>query len=143
MADGLGTIPSTITAPTIQESSGSPELGSSELRKIAQDVLHAAQYTLAAVAANPAYQVQPNSLEASFKEALTRLDAGKRAGIQATAKALVEAPEHMRTATFGRYGKHRSTDLLNMGFARAHEMLPPLALDHQQLRIQMSTGVVL
>lgn len=140
------TIPSVrpITIPglqlsTIEDTAGADAPDNSELRKIAEDVLDAAKYTLAAVAANPDQNVRSDSLEAAFKGAISRLDATKRARMQQQAKTLVEAPEDVRTTHFGRYGKFGSSDLLGLGFARADEALPPLALDKKLLGIKEPT----
>jgi hypothetical protein len=128
--------------PTIEESFGTPDIENSELRKIAQDVLDAARYALASVAANLEQPVRPDSLESAFKEGINKLDAGKRASIQATAKELANASEGVRTATFGRYGKFESKDFLGMGFARADEALPELTLDKKLLGIKTPTITV-
>lgn len=127
------TLPIERLRPLALDESGAVEPENSEIRKIANDILQAAQYSFASVAANPDQAVRPGSLEATFKEALSRVDATRRENIQTRAVQLVKAPQAVRETIFGRYGQIGSGEFIGIGFDRAHEGLAPLQIDRKLL----------
>lgn len=106
----------------------------SEIRKIAEDVLGAAQMSLIAIAANPNESVRPRSLEESFKQALNRMPQKKREGYVGKARLLAELPVETRKIIFGRAGDRDIKSHLGVGgFARFDEGIAPLAIDRKLL----------
>ena len=122
--------------PTATDESGAPPPDNSEIRKITEDVLGAAQMSLAAVAANPDRAVRTGSLEDTFKQAFKLMPEKKRQGYVAKAKALVEAPAATRKMMFGRAGERDFESHLAVGgFDRFDEGLAPLVIDKKLLGI--------
>lgn len=128
----------TVVKPVPEDTYGAPAPDNSEIRKIAEDVLGALKYSFAAVAANQATAVRPNSVEADFKSALERLPAQKREQAQRTATELVSASSPARIALFGRAGERSAEEHIGAvgGFARFDEGLAPLVLDRKLLGLR-------
>lgn len=123
--------------PVITEASGVSPPENSELRKVAEDVLQSAMYTFAAVAADPATSVQPNSLASTFRNYLQEMKDDRRTKFQTRAQELVKMPEAGRQAVFGRYGAMDAEDMLAKGFENAETGLPALELDRKLLGVSM------
>lgn len=122
-----------VTRPVITEESSVSPPENSELRKVAEDVLQAAEYTFAAVAANPEADVQPGSLASAFRDVLNGMNEERRAKFQAQAQEMVQMNEVARKAVFGRYGAMDAESLLTKGFENADQGLPALELDRKLL----------
>jgi hypothetical protein len=129
-------LPIELARPTVTDGAGATEPDNSEIRKIANDVLQAVQYSFASVAANPDQAVRSDTLEAAFQQSLKRMDASKLASVQSTAVQFVKAAPELRTTLFGRYGQLESKEFVSMGFDRAHEALAPLQIDQKLLGIR-------
>lgn len=121
--------------PVITEEVSLSPPDNSELRKISEDVLQGVQYTFAAMAADPAVNVQPNSLASAFRETLQGMSAERRSKIQTRAQELVRMDEVARKAVFGRYGALDAESLLSKGFENAEIGLPDLELDRKLLGV--------
>ncbi|MGB3512041.1 MAG: hypothetical protein WBA93_22940 [Microcoleaceae cyanobacterium] len=115
------------------------EIDNSELRKIANDVLDAAKYSFTTAAADIEQQARPETLEATFQEAINSMKEDKRASIRAKATELAMAPQEMRENLFGRYGKLSSQEYLSMGIDRVEEatVLPKLQIDQKLLGLKV------
>ncbi|MBW4417937.1 MAG: hypothetical protein KME13_01760 [Myxacorys californica WJT36-NPBG1] len=134
----LDRLPIELLRPTATDTSGAPEPDNSEIRKIANDVLQAVQYSFASVAANPNQAVRADTLEETFQQTFKRMDAAKLERVQTKATQLVSAAPELRTTLFGRYGQLESKEFVSIGFDRAHEGLAPLAIDQKLLGIRTS-----
>lgn len=122
--------------PTAIDEAGAPPPENSEIRKIAEDILGAAQMSFAAVAANPDRVARPGSLEDTFKQAFKLMPEKKRQGYAKKAKALVEAPAATRKMMFGRSGERDfESHLAAGGFDRFDEGIAPLVIDKKLLGI--------
>ena len=130
-----GNISATIE-PVAYDTSNIPELDNREILKIAEDVLDAAKYAYASVAANPEQKVRPDTLEEAFKESFDLMDDAKRESIRELAVQLTGLSEPAREEIFGRYGTMDSKSFLAQGFDRADEGLEPLELDMKLLGIR-------
>lgn len=122
--------------PVASDTSGVTELDNSELRKIANDVLQAVQYSFASVAANPNQAVRADTLEESFQQSFKRMDVMKLERVQTKATQLVNVSSELRTTMFGRYGQLESKEFVSIGFDRAHEGLAALEIDQKLLGIR-------
>ena len=129
-------LPIEFLKPTATDTFGATEPDNSEIRKIANDVLQAVQYSFASVAANPDQAVRADTLEATFQQTFKRMDAVKLERVQTKAVELVKASPELRTTLFGRYGQLDSKEFVSMGFDRAHEGLAPLTIDQKLLGIR-------
>jgi hypothetical protein len=118
--------------PTVTEESSVEELDG-ELRKIVGDVVDAAKYSLTAVAAESNTRVRPDTLEEDFQVALKSINAELRTNAQTQAIELMKAPTAVRQAVFGRYGELPAQAVLNEGFTRLSDGLPPLQIDKKLL----------
>lgn len=125
-----------VVRPTVTDMVGVGDIENSEIRKIADDVLKAAQYSIAAVAANPNQEVRQGTLESAFKETLGTLPQPKREQYASKAQQLLQATPEVRRAMFGRFGELDPQSMLTVGFDRAHEGLPPLQLDRKLLGVR-------
>ncbi|MFH7242394.1 MAG: hypothetical protein ACHWZW_06035 [Spirulina sp.] len=135
---GLSAIPIELMKPMAVDSTGAPAPENSEVCKIANDILQAAQYSFAAVAANPDLAVRPGSLEADFKEAIGRVSAERKANFQVKAVSMTSAPQSVREIMFGRYGTMSRDEFIGVGgFERAHENLSKLSLDTKLLGVRI------
>ena len=83
--------------PMMSEDASVEELDG-ELRKIAEDVLNAAQYSITAIAAEPDAKVRPDTLEADFQTAFKSVQPSLRTSATAQAVELVKAPVAVRYA---------------------------------------------
>jgi hypothetical protein len=124
-----------LVRPVITEENSVSPPENSEVRKVAEDVLQAAQYTFAAVAADPARNVQPNSLASAFRDALQEMSGERREQLNAQALKLVQMPEEARKAVFGRYGVMDAESLLSKGFEDADSGLPDLQINRKLLGV--------
>ena len=118
--------PTVVEEPSVEELDG-------ELRKIAEDVLDAAKYSITAVSADANTQVRPDTLEADFQVALKSVRAELRTTAQVKANDLVKAPISVRKMVFGRYGELPAQTVLNEGFSRINENLPALKVNQELL----------
>lgn len=132
----LDRLPIEFFRPTATDTFGATEPDNSEIRKIANDVLQAVQYSFASVAANPDQAVRSDTLEETFQQSFKRMDANKLEQVQTKARQLVKAAPELRTTLFGRYGQLESKEFMSIGFDRAHEGLAPLAIDQKLLGIR-------
>lgn len=122
--------------PIATDTSGAPEPENSEIRKIANDILQAVQYSFVSVAANPDQAVRAGTLEETFQQAFKRTDATRLERVKATAAQLVNTSPELRSTIFGRYGQLESKEFVSIGFDRANEGLAPLAIDQKLLGIR-------
>lgn len=120
-----------ITGPESTVAQGVEPLDNSELRRIANDVLHGVQYSFAAVASNPDGQVPSNSIEADFKGALTAMGAQRRAKATQAAKTVVDADQAVRQRLFGRWGQHEPQEILQAGISNLEDQHAAIAIDHK------------
>ncbi len=120
--------------PMMSEESSVEELDG-ELRKIVEDVVDAAKYSLTAVAAEANAQVRPDTLEADFQVALKSVSSELRTKAQGQAVELMKATPAVRKAVFGRYGELPAQAVLNEGFSRLRDGLPPLQINQKLLGI--------
>lgn len=127
---------SALVEPVAYDTNNIPELENSEIQKIAEDVLDAAKYAYASVAAKPEQEVRSGSLEEAFKDSFGLMDAAKRDSIRKVATKLTALPASAREEIFGRYGAMDSKRFLDQGFDRADEDLEPLELDLKLLGIR-------
>ncbi|KAM3114029.1 hypothetical protein [Phormidesmis sp. 146-33] len=134
----LDRFPIELLKPTATDTFGATEPDNSEIRKIANDVLQAVQYSFASVAANPDQAVRADTLEETFQQTFKRMDATKLERVQTKAAQFVNATPELRTTLFGRYGQLESKEFVGIGFDRAHEGLTPLAIDQKLLGIRTS-----
>lgn len=118
--------------PMMSEDASVEELDG-ELRKIAKDVLNAAQYSITAIAAEPDAKVRPDTLEADFQTAFKSVQPNLRTSATAQAVELVKAPVAVRKTVFGRYGELPAQAVVTDGFARLKDGLPPLQVDRKLL----------
>jgi hypothetical protein len=125
-----------VVKPIVTDTSGASEPDNSEIRKIANDVLQAVQYSFASVAANPAQTFRANTLEETFQQTFKRMDPAKAEGIKTKAAQLVNAGPELRTILFGRYGRIESREFTSIGFDRAQERLAPLEIDRKLLGVK-------
>ncbi len=124
----------------ITDTDGVTEIENSEVRKIAQDVLDAAKYSFVAVAANPNQAVRADSLEAVFKDALSKMPEAKRSTVRKQATEIAQTSQTARQMLFGRYGALDTQSFLGTGgFNRAGESLGELAIDKKLLGIRQPT----
>lgn len=143
---GSLSLPPGFIKPIASDSSGVTEIDNSEIRKIANDVLNAAKYSFTSVAANPAQEVRPDTLESTFKEAFRLLKEDRLSSIREKAVQLVKSAQPVREIMFGRYGQLESERYLTIGIERASEALPQLEIDQKLLgaktsRITLPQGV--
>ena len=103
---------SALVEPVAYDTNNIPELENSEILKIAEDVLDAAKYAYASVAANPEEEVRSDTLEEAFKESFGLMDAAKRDSIREKAVQLTGSSEPTREEIFGRYGTLDSKSFL-------------------------------
>jgi len=122
--------------PTATDTSGAPEPDNSEIRKITNDLLQAAQYSFASVAANPDQSFRANTLEETFQQGFKGMNAVKVQGIKTKAVQLVKAAPELRTIMFGRYGRLASEEFTKVGFDAVQEKLAPLEIDRKLLGIR-------
>jgi len=141
-------LPIGVVKPIITDTSGAPEPDNSEIRKIANDVLQAVQYSFASVAANPAQTFRANTLEETFQQTFKGMAPARAEAIKAKAAQLVNTGPELRTILFGRYGRIESREFTSMGFDRAQERLAPLEIDSKllgvktpQIRVPQGAGV--
>ncbi|NES76942.1 MULTISPECIES: hypothetical protein [unclassified Okeania] len=124
--------------PTVSDTDQIADIENSELRKIANDVLDAAKYSFTTAAANVEQQARPETLEATFQEAIKGMNEEKRASVRSKATELTMAPQAIREIQFGRYGKLSSQEYLSMGIDRVEEanVLPKLEIDQKLLGLK-------
>lgn len=123
--------------PVASDEFGAPAPDNSEIRKIAVDVLGAAQLSFAAVASKPDMAVRPGTLEEAFKQAFKLMPAKKRDAYVARASNLTGASMEMRKMMFGRAGERDlESHVAAGGFDRYEEGLAPLAIDRKLLGIK-------
>lgn len=127
---------SALVEPVAYDTNNIPELENSEILKIAEDVLDAAKYAYASVAAKPEQEVRSGSLEEAFKDSFGLMDDAKRDSIRKVAAKLTALPASAREEIFGRYGAMDSKKFVDQGFDRADEDLEPLELDLKLLGIR-------
>lgn len=122
--------------PTATEGIDAPD--NSELRKIAEDIAGALQYSFAAVAANPDGDIRSGTVEADIRDYMGSMKAEKRAAFSNIAAELVKASAPVRTAMFGRAGKRDAAEHLGAakGFRGYDAGLPPLQIDAKLLGIR-------
>ena len=110
----------------------------SELRKIAEDISGALQYSFATVAANLDGEIRPGTIEADIRDYVGGMKPEKRAAFGNTAAELVKASPAVRTAMFGRAGKRDAAEHLGAakGFRGYDAGLPPLQIDAKLLGIR-------
>lgn len=130
-------LPIGVIKPMVTDTSGATEPDNSEIRKIANDILQAVQYSFASVAANPDRSFRADTLEETFQQTFQRMDAGKLEGIQTKAVHMVNATPELRTTIFGRYGQLESQEFVSVGFDRVQEKLAPLEIDRKLLGIKI------
>lgn len=125
--------------PVPLDSQGAEAPSNSEVRKIATDALGALKYSFAAVMAKPDAPVRANTVEALFKQAAQHMPEARRKDLSSKAAALVEAPEAVRVAMFGRAGTRSAEEHVGAtgGFDRYEEGLPPLAIDRKLLGLRV------
>lgn len=127
---------SALVEPVAYDTNNIPEPENSEILKIAEDVLDAAKYAYASVAAKPEQEVRSDSLEDAFKDSFGLMDDAKRDSIRKVAAKLTALPASAREEIFGRYGAMDSKKFVDQGFDRADEDLEPLELDLKLLGIR-------
>jgi len=126
--------------PVAYDTSNIPELENSEILKIAEDVLDAAKYAYASVAANPEQKVRPDTLEGAFKESFDLMDDAKRESIREMAVQLTGFSEPARGEIFGRYGTMDSKSFLAQGFDRVDCYAPGQAWSPRLKSIYTTNG---
>ncbi len=138
----LGNINGFNFKPVATDESGTKPPDNSEIRKISEDVLGAAQMSFAAVASNPDIATRSGSLEDTFKQAFKAMPTKKRDAYVKRAKNLETLPAETRKMMFGRAGERDFDSHLAVGgFERFGEGLAPLVIDKKLLGIKDSIRV--
>lgn len=126
--------------PTSEPSVTEPE--NSELRKIAEDIANSVIYSLSATTAYPEQAREKASIEADFVNVLDNFKKIRPKLVEnarAEAKAIVDAPDAVRMAVFGRHGKVPAEAIANNGFERSLQDTEALQVDAKLMGFAGST----
>ncbi len=122
--------------PELSEAISAPE--NSEIRKVANDVLGALQYSFANVAAKPTLAVKADTVESIFKDSLQAFDDKRKKNYQGTATELLSSSDRLRETMFGRAGQIKPETFVSKGgFDHYDADIKPVAIDPKLMGFSM------